>query len=96
MKTYFSPRLVLAALLSAVCLQAPPLAQAGCGCDKAPPAPAAVRPHATYAGMDITLFDASLDQRAHPRKKLRFGMRLGAENGKFSPENPPPESKMRA
>lgn len=30
--------------------------QAGCGCDKPPPVPATVRPHATYAGTPITIF----------------------------------------
>ena len=35
-------------------------AQAGCGCTKAPPAPAAVRPHATYAGTEVAVFDSSL------------------------------------
>ncbi|MGE0682154.1 MAG: hypothetical protein AB7P69_14805 [Candidatus Binatia bacterium] len=35
-------------------------AQAGCGCDKPPPAPAAVRPNATYAGMPVTLFHSGL------------------------------------
>lgn len=35
-------------------------AHAGCGCEKPPPAPAAVRPHATYAGMPVTLFHSGL------------------------------------
>lgn len=35
-------------------------AQAGCGCDKLPPAPASVRPNATYAGMPVALFDSQL------------------------------------
>jgi hypothetical protein len=35
-------------------------AHAGCGCDKPPPAPAAVRPNATYSGMPVTLFHSSL------------------------------------
>lgn len=60
MKVRSSTRLWFVVLLSVACLQSPPSAQAGCGCDKAPPAPAAVRPHATYAGMDVTIFDASL------------------------------------
>ena len=51
---------VLTCLLSMCLLSQPNLVQAGCGCDKAPPAPAQVRPHATYAGQDITIFDAQL------------------------------------
>jgi hypothetical protein len=39
---------------------APSSAEAGCGCTKAPPEPTAVRPHATYAGMEVAIFDASL------------------------------------
>jgi hypothetical protein len=37
----------------------PTLTQAGCGCDKPPPAPAAVRPEATYAGTEVSLFHPS-------------------------------------
>lgn len=37
-----------------------PLARAGCGCDKPPPALAEVRPNATYAGTDVTLFHSTL------------------------------------
>ena len=38
----------------------PSRAEAGCGCKKAPPPPAAVRPHATYAGTEVSIFDATL------------------------------------
>lgn len=38
----------------------PPLSSAGCGCEKAPPLPAAIRPNASYAGTEITVFHASL------------------------------------
>ncbi len=49
------------ALLTAALLLATPLsAQAGCGCEKPPPAPASVRPNATYSGMPVTLFHSSL------------------------------------
>jgi hypothetical protein len=37
-----------------------PAADAGCGCDKPPPVPAAVRPAATYAGAAVTLFHPAL------------------------------------
>ena len=36
--------------------------QAGCGCDKPPPVPAAVIPHVAFAGLPITLFHASLTE----------------------------------
>jgi hypothetical protein len=36
-----------------------PSAQAGCGCEKPPPAAASVRPNATYAGQPVTLFHSS-------------------------------------
>jgi hypothetical protein len=42
---------LLAALLGPVSS-----AEAGCGCEKAPPAPAQIRPAATYAGGEVTLF----------------------------------------
>jgi hypothetical protein len=35
-------------------------AQAGCGCEKAPPAPADVRPHMSWPGRDVTIFDPQL------------------------------------
>lgn len=54
------PCLILSVLLSLVLLAQPTPSEAGCGCDKAPPAPAQVRPHATYAGQDVTIFDAHL------------------------------------
>ena len=46
-----------------VCLlwgSAPSSVQAGCGCTKPPPELASVRPNATYAGTELTLFHASL------------------------------------
>ena len=49
-----------ALLSSTVLLASPPSAQAGCGCTKAPPAPAQVRPHATFAGTEVTLFASKL------------------------------------
>ena len=60
-QTRFARAVTATALLTGLSLGSlPPSAQAGCGCTKAPPAPAAVRPHATYAGMDVTLFHANL------------------------------------
>jgi hypothetical protein len=49
-----------AALTCAALFVAPPPVQAGCGCTKPAPAPAAVRPNATYAGTPVTLFHSSL------------------------------------
>jgi hypothetical protein len=37
----------------------PTLSEAGCGCDKPPPAPAAVIPKAAFSGMKVTLFSSS-------------------------------------
>lgn len=51
---------VLTCLLSVFLLGQPTPVKAGCGCDKAPPAPAQVHPHATYAGQEVTIFDAHL------------------------------------
>ena len=60
-QTRLSRAMTATALLSSTILLSAPLpAEAGCGCSKAPPAPAQVRPHATYTGMDVTLFHASL------------------------------------
>jgi hypothetical protein len=36
-----------------------PRASAGCGCEKPPPLPAEIRPHATYAGAYVTLFSSA-------------------------------------
>jgi hypothetical protein len=41
-------------------LLAPSAAEAGCGCAKAPPPPAAVRPAFTYAGAPVTIFGDAL------------------------------------
>jgi hypothetical protein len=55
-----SRTIVLASLLAgALLLSGPHPAQAGCGCDKPPPAPAAVIPNAAFPGMPITLFHNS-------------------------------------
>ena len=51
----------LAAVVASVVAFTPtPPAQAGCGCDKPAPAQAAVIPHAAYPGMQVTLFDSTL------------------------------------
>jgi hypothetical protein len=54
-------RLALAAPLAALLSVAPagPV-EAGCGCTKPPPPPAAVRPAATWSGAEVTLFDDAL------------------------------------
>ena len=46
--------------LTGILLSQPFLAHAGCGCDKPPPELSAVRPNATYAGMDVTLTHPSV------------------------------------
>lgn len=54
-------RIVPAALLAAFLAAAPAApSAAGCGCTKPPPPPAAVRPAATWAGSEVTLFDDAL------------------------------------
>jgi cytoskeletal protein CcmA (bactofilin family) len=50
----------LVGLLTVAGLITPSAVEAGCGCDKAPPPPATVRPHATYSGTDITIFDPAI------------------------------------
>ncbi len=50
---------LLAALVSATIFNTAP-ATAGCGCEKPPPLPAAVRPHATYSGAQVALFHPAL------------------------------------
>ena len=63
----FNPTLSFKSFLTValgVCLLgvgAPSSVEAGCGCTKAPPKPAAVRPHATYSGTEVAIFDASLN-----------------------------------
>jgi hypothetical protein len=47
---------LVALLVSGALASAPLPAQAGCGCDKPPPEPAAVIPNAAFSGMKITLF----------------------------------------
>ena len=44
-------------------LSQPTLARAGCGCDKPPPAPAAVIPNAAFPSMSVTLFNKSFKVR---------------------------------
>ena len=51
---------IVSFLLSTLVLSCPSLVSAGCGCKKAPPVPAQIRPHATYSGMDVTIFDPQL------------------------------------
>jgi hypothetical protein len=51
--------LVTALSLGLAHLAVPPV-EAGCGCEKAPPPPAQVRPNVTYAGAAVTLFGSSL------------------------------------
>lgn len=54
-------RLVFPLFLSALILLAlPQLSLAGCGCQKPPPPPSAIRPDATYAGTTVTLFERTL------------------------------------
>lgn len=53
-------RLALAAVLALLPVLAGDVARAGCGCEKPPPPPAAVRPAVTWPGRDVTLFHASL------------------------------------
>jgi hypothetical protein len=55
-----SIRTLTAFLTALVLLGHPQGVQAGCGCDKPPPAPAAVIPTAAFAGMPVTLFHDSL------------------------------------
>jgi cytoskeletal protein CcmA (bactofilin family) len=55
-------RRLLAAGLTALVLgmaQVPP-AEAGCGCEKAPPDEASIRPNATFSGSDVRIFDDAL------------------------------------
>ena len=49
---------VLATALAVFLGWPPSPAEAGCGCEKAPPAPASVRPSVTYAGMPVALFSS--------------------------------------
>src|SRR5260370_23392106 len=45
------------ALMVAIYVAMPKLANAGCGCDKPPPLPAAVIPSVAFIGMPATFFD---------------------------------------
>ena len=46
-------------LMVAICFAMPKLANAGCGCNKPPPRPAAVMPSVAFPGMPVTFFDPS-------------------------------------
>jgi len=48
----------LFAIAAMVFFRSLPMAHAGCGCQKPPPNLASVRPNATYAGTEVSLFDA--------------------------------------
>lgn len=50
--------LLSALFIGVLALSNPFTAQAGCGCEKPPPAPASVRPNVTYGGMPVSLFHA--------------------------------------
>ena len=60
--------IVLFALVGALLPSSP--VSAGCGCDKPPPAPAAVVPNFAFPGMTVTLFDSRL--QAGQRWTVRF------------------------
>ena len=45
------------ALIVAIYVAMPKLANAGCGCDKPPPLPAALIPGVAFSGMPVTFFD---------------------------------------
>jgi hypothetical protein len=61
LRPYYSRLSSVAVFLIGLALLTAPLsAQAGCGCSKPPPAPASVRPNATYSGTPVTLFHSSL------------------------------------
>src|SRR5258708_19970554 len=45
------------ALMVAIFVAMPKLANAGCGCDKPPPLPAAVLPSVAFMGIPVTFFD---------------------------------------
>lgn len=53
---------VTTALITAASLlvASPQRAEAGCGCAKAPPSPADIRPHATYRGGEVRIFHPDL------------------------------------
>lgn len=51
---------VAALALSLLSAGYPQPVEAGCGCQKKPPAPAAIFPHATYSGRPVTLVQADL------------------------------------
>jgi hypothetical protein len=52
---------------------APPAAHGGCGCDKAPPDAASIRPNATYAGAVVTIFDEDLRAGSSYQVEFRSG-----------------------
>nr|MDJ0850654.1 hypothetical protein [Myxococcota bacterium] len=60
MQGQFVRRTWAACLAAALVLGAPLTARAGCGCEKAPPVPAQLRPAATYAGSPVAVFHPAL------------------------------------
>ena len=61
MRTLFSQTMTVTAFLANLFLLGQPApALAGCGCDKPPPAPAAVIPNVAFTGLSISLFHDSL------------------------------------
>jgi hypothetical protein len=60
-KTFKRPVMRVAFLVCFFSLSFPSAARAGCGCDKPPPAPAAVIPNVAFAGMSVTFFHASFE-----------------------------------
>lgn len=60
----FLPILASVMILSSLFLFGwPVITHAGCGCDKPPPPPAAIRPSVTYSGTPVTFFGANLQPR---------------------------------
>lgn len=58
-KTFKRLGIWVAFLVCLFVLNLPAALQAGCGCDKPPPAPAAVIPNVAFVGMSVTLFHSS-------------------------------------
>lgn len=69
--------LAILALVAALSAQS---ARAGCGCEKPPPPPAAVRPAVTWPGQDVTFFHADLEAGASYR--VRFVSGVGPPSAK--------------
>ena len=73
----FRKQIVLVSLMTSCLFAAPQPAQAGCGCTKPPPELASVRPNATYAGTELTLFHASLQDGQDYSVTLTSGTQPG-------------------